>query len=107
MQIHELNTFAGAPGNTDYLPIDDGEETTKIPLNEMSVLPITFSSFSSLPQTISNAAITSDMVVVASEIGNPSAQTGDWTVTTSNGAVQVSGSIGGTTTLKLYLMHAR
>lgn len=107
MQIHELNTFAGAPGNTDYLAIDDGEETSKIPITEMSVLPITFSSFSSLPQTVSNAAITSDMVVVSSELENPSAQTGDWTVVTSNGSVQVSGSIEGSTTLTLYLMHAR
>lgn len=30
MQIHELNTFTGFPGATDYLAIDNGSETTKI-----------------------------------------------------------------------------
>lgn len=30
MQIHELNTYTGTPGNDDYLPIDDGSETRKI-----------------------------------------------------------------------------
>lgn len=30
MQIHELNTFSGAPGSGDYLAIDDGSTTKKI-----------------------------------------------------------------------------
>ncbi len=109
MQIHELNSFAGAPGSTDYLAIDDGSETSKIPMNEMSALVVPFSSFSSLPQSKSNAAITSDMIAVGWELSNPAAQAGDWTITTSNGSVQVSGDMAASssTTLKLYLMHAR
>lgn len=109
MQIHELNSFAGAPGSTDYLAIDDGSETSKIPMNEMSALVVSFSSFSSLPQSKSNSAITSDMIAVGWELSNPSAQAGDWTITTSNGSVQVSGNMAdsSSTTLKLYLMHAR
>ena len=107
MQIHELNSFSGAPGASDYLAIDDGSETTKIPMAEMAALVVTFASFSSLPVTLSNSSITADMVAVKGELSDPSAQTGDWTVTTSNGSVQVSGSISGSTTLKLYLIHSR
>ena len=71
------------------------------------VLVVEFSSFSSLPLTKTNSNITSDMVVVKSLLGNPSAQTGDWTVTTSNGYVSVAGDISGSTTLTLYLMKSR
>ena len=30
MQIHELPTFTGAPGASDYMPIDDGSVTYKV-----------------------------------------------------------------------------
>lgn len=72
-------------------------------VNELKVIVITSSSFSSLPQTISNTAITESHVVINSVLSNPSAQTGDWTVTTSNGSLTISGSISGSTTVTLYL----
>lgn len=76
--------------------------------SELRILKITFSSFSSLPQTVSNAAITTDMVCLKAELGTPSAQTGDWTVNTDTaGQVTVSGSISGSTTLTLYLAKSR
>ena len=73
------------------------------------VLVINVSSFSSLPQTVTNTNIESDMVVVNSVLSNPSAQTADWTVTTSNGSLTISGSsaISGSTTLTLYLSKSR
>lgn len=71
------------------------------------VLVIDVASFSSLPKTVTNSAITSDLVVVNSELGNPSAQTGDWTITTSSGSLTIAGTISGSTTLKLYLMKER
>lgn len=71
--------------------------------NELKVLVITSSSFSSLPQTLTNSSITADHVVVNSVLSNPSAQTSDWTVTTSSGSLSISGSISGSTTLTLYL----
>lgn len=37
MQIHELNTFSGTPSQTDYLAIDDGTETTKVPASSVGV----------------------------------------------------------------------
>jgi hypothetical protein len=71
------------------------------------VLIINVASFSSLPQTVSDSNIESDMVVVNSVLGTPSTQTGDWTVTTSNGSLTISGSTNGSTTATLYLMKSR
>ena len=77
--------------------------------NACETLVIDVSAFSSLPQTVNNSAIESDMVVVNSVLGTPSAQTADWTVTTSNGSLTISGTnaISGSTTLTLYLMKSR
>lgn len=83
------------------------ENTSEAAANLREVLVIDIASFSSLPKTVSNSNITSDMVVVNSELGTPSAQTGDWTVTTSNGSLTITGTISGSTTLKLYLMKSR
>lgn len=141
MQIHELDTYIGTPSATDYMAVDDGTETFKIPLpnvgvsTEMtiaeaeagtetaprvitpavlnsfvtkeSVLVVEVASFSSLPLTITNADITSDMVVVNSVLDTPSAQTSDWTVTTADGSATIAGSISGSTTLTLFLMKSR
>ena len=141
MQIHELDTYIGTPSETDFMAVDDGTETFKIPLPNVgvstqmtiaeaeagtetaprvitpavlnsfvtkeSVLVVEVASFSSLPQTINNADITSDMVVVNSALGTPSAQTSDWTVTTADGSATIAGSISGSTTLTLYLMKSR
>lgn len=78
-------------------------------LSKTEVLIINVSSFSSLPQTVSDANIESDMVVVNSVLGTPSAQTADWTVTTSTGSLTISGTsaISGSTTATLYLMKSR
>lgn len=70
-------------------------------------LVVSVPSFSALPQTITNSDIEDDMVVVNSVLSNPSAQTGDWTVTTSSGSLTISGSISGTTAATLYLMKSR
>ena len=37
MQIHELNSFVGTPSATDYLAIDDGTETNKVPATALGV----------------------------------------------------------------------
>ena len=70
-------------------------------------LEITLSSVSSLPQTVSNANVESDMVVIKSYLSNPAAQTEEWSVSTSNGSLTVSGSISGTTNITLYLLKKR
>lgn len=64
-------------------------------------------SVSSLPTTISSSSITASMECIHSVLSNPSAQTGDWTVTTSAGSAVISGSISGTTDITLYLAVPR
>lgn len=77
-------------------------------ISELKILKVTIASFSSLPQTVSNSAITTDMVCIKAELGTPSAQTSDWTINTDTaGQVTVSGSISGSTTLTLYLAKSR
>lgn len=67
------------------------------------VIVVSKTSVSSLSTTITDAAITSRHVVLNSTLSNPSAQTGDWTVTTSNGSLSIAGSISGTTDITLVL----
>ena len=37
MQIHELDTYIGTPSETDFMAVDDGTETFKIPLPNVGV----------------------------------------------------------------------
>ena len=69
----------------------------------VGVVEITQSSVSSLPITISDSRILAKHKVVNSVLSNPSAQTGDWTVTTSAGSLTISGNISGTTDITLDL----
>lgn len=72
-------------------------------LEEVKTLVLTTSSISSLPQTVTDSRISEDHVVINSVLSNPSAQTGDWTATTSDGSLTIAGSISGSTTVTLYL----
>ena len=69
----------------------------------IGVTEVSASGVSSLPITISNADIIEKHVCVKAVLSNPSAQTDDWTVTTSDGSAVISGSISGTTDITLYL----
>ena len=69
------------------------------------VIVVSKSSVSSLSTTITDSNITSKHVVVSSTLSNPAAQTGDWTVTTSNGSLSIAGSISGTTDITLVLAY--
>lgn len=60
-------------------------------------------SFSSLPYTLSNSAIKSNMVVLESYFNNPSAISSDITWTTANGSITLNGTANGTTTFALVL----
>lgn len=72
-------------------------------MEEFTTKVITTDAFSSLPHTYSNTKIKAHHVVVDSQLSNPSAQTSDWTVTTANGSMTISGSISGSTTLTVKL----
>ena len=69
-------------------------------------ITVNIASFNSLPQTVSDAAITADHIAVHCELGTPTAMTGDWTITTAAGSVTVSGTMTGSTTLQLVLVKS-
>lgn len=74
---------------------------------KLETLVVNCGTISSLPTTITNSNIESDMVVVNSTLGTPASQLSDWTVTTSSGSLTISGTISGSTTLTLYLTKSR
>ena len=85
---------------------DDIEQEWTVWRQANSAIKITFSSISSLPQTKNTGQalyVTSTMEVLNITLSNPAAQTGDWTVSTSNGSVTISGTISGTTNIELIL----
>lgn len=100
--LSDLNT-------TDKTSLVNAINEVKTQVDKCEVLVLSVATFSSLPQTVTNANIESDMVVVNSVLGTPSAQTADWTVTTTNGSLTISGTnaISGSTTLTLYLAKSR
>ena len=101
--------LVSSPTNGDLLTTNSSGQAidSGTTIAQLKCLVITSSSFSSLPQTISNANVTANHVVINSVLSNPSAQTGDWTITTSSGSLTISGSISGSTTLTLYLIEQR
>lgn len=62
-------------------------------------------TISSLPVTMTATGVTEKMICVASDLGTASAQTGDWTITTATDSVTISGTISGSTTVKLVLIE--
>lgn len=107
-----VGATASTPGTNGLVPAPSAGDQSKVltgagTWKDTRALTITKSSVSSLPQTVSNASITADMVVVESVLSNPSAQTGDWTVTTSAGSLTITGTISGTTDITLYLLESR
>lgn len=89
--------------NLDGSSVTFAKKFAVIEVGQGAMIVIDVPAFTSLPMTITNDAIKSDMYAVKAELSSPSAQTGDWTVTTSDGSAVVSGNINGTTTMKLYL----
>lgn len=65
---------------------------------------LTIESVSSLPVTKYLNGIKENMVCAGAVLSTPSAQVDDWTVTTSNGSVTISGTISGTTSLTIVLV---
>lgn len=100
-----VSTYEQIPSKVSTL--ESNVETLGTKTDKLEALVIDCGTVSTLPKTVTDANIEDDMVVLNSEIGTQSAQTGDWTVTTSAGSLTVSGTISGSTTLKLYLMKSR
>ena len=69
----------------------------------MGVVTVSSSGVSSLPVTITDSNILAKHKCIKATLSNPSAQTGDWTVSTSAGSLTISGTISGTTDIELDL----
>lgn len=93
-------TFDDAPVSGSANPVTSGGVYSSI---ASQVISVDFGTITSLPQYISNAAITAEHVVLAHELGTPGAQADDWTISTMDGFVIVYGEITGSTTLTLIL----
>lgn len=93
----------GVKGANDTAYRDGYVNLTPANIGAAKVIKVETTSFSSLPITFSDANITSDMEVISAYLSDPSAQSGDWTVTTSSGSLTISGTISGTTTATIYL----
>ena len=82
--------------------------------DKLEVLVVDCGTISSIPATINTGSalnVESDMVVLQSTFGNPSAATSNWTVSTYDGYLVVGSGTGetisGSTSLILYLMKSR
>lgn len=71
--------------------------------NVSTIFTILIPSFSSLPLTVTNSAITANHVVLEYVLGNPSAQVDDWSINIDSGSLTINGNISGETTLNLVL----
>lgn len=77
-------------------------------VTKSEILIVDFGTVSSLPVSQNVTGAETDMVCIHAELGTPSAQQSDWTVNTNTaGSITVSGTISGSTTLKLYMMKSR
>lgn len=65
------------------------------------------SGVSSLPITLYDSDITADMVLLRAELSSPRSQTSAWEIATAAGSVTISGSINGTTDIKLILSEVK
>ena len=91
-----------------------GLNSLKTQADNLEVLVVDCGTISSIPTTINTGSalkVESDMVVLQSTFGNPSAATSNWTISTYDGYLIVGSGTGetisGSTTLKLYLMKSR
>ena len=107
-------TFTGTPqisttpteGSNDHKIADTAYVDRAV--SKMEVLKYTASSISDNNRSFSNiSGLESDMVPLIMDLSNPSAQTGDWTINTSNGSFTITGSITGNTNADFYFMKTR
>lgn len=73
---------------------------------EARPLQINLGTISSLPVTVSDDRITADHICKPADclLSAPAYQTSDWTVTTSDGSVTVSGTVSNSTTATIWLV---
>lgn len=102
----KFNLTKQAGSEDQSLPIlNQNLDTIDQEMNKSRPLPLSKSSVSSLPTTITDSRITSTMICPPGgmRLSDPNAQGGDWTISTAAGSVTISGTIRGTTTIYLWL----
>ena len=97
--------FVGVLGEAEVHVLPDAYTTTQTNtlVNGSRLLVVSDTIAAGASATISNASITSDMACVKMEVGTRSAQSGPWTITPAAGSVTITGTLGASTTVKLYL----
>lgn len=65
---------------------------------------IDLGALTALPVTIYDSRITSNMVVIKAVLSTPGAMNGDWTVSTADGLLTVTGDMSYASNVALYLM---
>lgn len=108
-----IDVDLASPTDTDRTNAINGTTAITLYLNptdtmgKSGTLVLEKTGISSLPVTITNSSITANHVCIKSVLSNPSAQTADWLVTTSDGSLVISSdaasAISGTTDLTLYM----
>ncbi len=102
----KFNLTKQAGSENQSLPImNQNLDDIDAEMNKSRPLPLSKSSVSSLPTTITDSRITSTMICQPGgmRLSSPSAQGGDWTISTAAGSVTISGTICGTTNIYLWL----
>ena len=112
-----LKKISGAYGDSTWESMDSTPTANsqkpvtsggmKAALDAQQAMFIDMGTISSLPVTKNVTGVTSQMVAIACEFGTPSAIASTLTVTTGAGTVTLSGTLSGTTTVKLTLVNAR
>ena len=112
----DMATFVYDGTNYNLVGVDNVSSQIQALANQVAkceclVLSTGNTQVNALPYSFTNANIDDDMVCIKAVLGNPSAQTGDWNVVTSNngttGTAQITGTISGSTTITLYMMKSR
>lgn len=99
-----VENYAGSSLGGGTQSIKDAIDSLKSLLDSEGVIEVaSANTFNYLPITLFDSKITDSHVVVESVLSNPTAQTSDWTVTTSNGSVTIDGTISGDTNITLIL----
>lgn len=101
------NATANVGPNDTVIFQYDGTYFEVVSIERAEPITLDCGTISSLPATKTSQWINRNMVCLKAELGNPSAQSGDWTVTTSDGSLTISGDINGSTSLSLVLAHAQ
>ena len=119
--FHKNDTTVSNITNDDKVPYyKDSNQTTvlitwaNLKNNIKGIIPkiaiLTINNVSSLPINMtwpgSIVKITSDMVCVKAELTDPIAQIDDWTISTGNNTLSISGIIEGSTSVTLYLAES-